>query len=91
MIPESVLEIPGNVVARDVGGETVILDIEKGSYFSLDAVGARVWELIGQGLTLAAICDRIHAEFDVARDVAEQDLIELTTELAKEQLVRVRG
>ena len=30
----------------DVHGEVVILDVEKGAYYGLEEVGARVWELL---------------------------------------------
>ena len=40
------VQIPQEVIARQVGGETVMLDLAKGSYYGLDPVGARMWELM---------------------------------------------
>ena len=36
---------------------TVILDLASGTYYGLDPVGARMWQLMADGQTLAAICD----------------------------------
>lgn len=35
--------IPAQVLARRVGEEIVILNLESGVYFGLDPVGARIW------------------------------------------------
>ena len=35
------LRIPDQVATRQLGGETVLLNLETGTYFGLDAVGSR--------------------------------------------------
>lgn len=74
-------KIPPEAMARQVGDETVILDLASGNYFGLDAVGARIWQLIGEGRTLDQVCEVVVAEYDVSRDVAERDLLSLVEEL----------
>ena len=39
--PSDKISISPQVVARELGGETVILDLSSGTYFGLDPVGAR--------------------------------------------------
>lgn len=78
-----------DVVAREVGGETVLLDLASGTYFGLNEVGGRVWELIdGAGLTLDQICTHIEAEFEVRREVLEGDIASLMQQLAERSLIR---
>jgi hypothetical protein len=68
-----------NAVARQVGDETVILHLGSGTYFGLDAVGARIWELIGKGKSLNEICDAVLDEYDdmdmLIKDLLEKDLV----------------
>ena len=90
MTLSDVLDIPPHVIARQVGDETVLLDLEGGTYFGLDPVGARIWELICQDLTLAAISDVIVEEYDVTREIIEKDLLKLAEDLAAQKLVQVR-
>ncbi len=85
------LEIPPHVIARQVGDETVLLDLNRGTYFGLDPVGARIWELICQDRTLAAISEVILDEYDVTREIIEQDLLKLVADLAAQRLVKVRA
>jgi hypothetical protein len=88
---DDTFDIPPTVVARMVGDEVVILDLDAGTYFGLDPVGARIWELIGEGLTLSNVRDRMLNEYDTQSDTLEQDILELIKALREESLVAVRG
>lgn len=81
------ITIPSQVLARGVGDETVILDLASGTYFGLDAVGARMWHLMNEGKTIGQVCDAIEAEYDVSREQVESDLRTLVRELAAHGLV----
>jgi Coenzyme PQQ synthesis protein D (PqqD) len=77
------------VVAREMGTEVVILELESGNYFGLDAVGARIWRLIGMGKSLAEVCDEMVGEYEVSREVLERDALALVRDLAEKKLVSV--
>lgn len=79
--------IPPHVIARQVGEENVMLDLEKGAYFGLDPVGARVWQLLAEGMTLAQACDSLMEEYDVSREDIERDVIALAEHLAANGLI----
>ena len=80
--------VSDEVVAREVGGEMVLLDLASGQYFGLDAVGGRIWELLSERPhTLAELCDAIEAEFDAPRDRIEADLLALATQLSEQELI----
>ena len=79
--------IPPQVMARTVGDETVILDLASGTYYGLDPVGARIWQLFVDGQTLAQVRDTMLAEYDVSIDDLEQDLNRLLSELSDKNLI----
>ncbi|MBE0621759.1 MAG: PqqD family protein [Burkholderiales bacterium] len=79
--------IPAQVMARQVGEETVILDLASGTYFGLDPVGARIWQLLSDGKTLAEICAAMLAEYDVSSEDIERDVLSLAQELQSKQLI----
>ena len=81
--------IPPEVMARQVGDETVILHLTSGNYFGLDPVGARIWQLIGEGKPMDHICGVILAEYEVSREQAEQDLVRLIGELRAQGLISI--
>lgn len=83
-------EVPAQVMARNVGEETVILDLASGTYFGLDAVGARFWQLAEQGRGLAEMCDQLMSEYQVDRASLEADLVQLSKELMERGLLATR-
>lgn len=83
--------IPSQVMARQVGDETVILDLASGTYYGLDAVGARIWHFAAEGHALAHVCERMLAEYDAAPADIERDVLSLMQALLDQKLISIRG
>lgn len=79
--------IPAQVMARQVGEETVILDLASGTYFGLDPVGARIWQLMDEGRTFAEVCESMLAEYEVTQEEIERDVLRLAEELREKKLI----
>ena len=78
-----------DVLVQEVGGESVLLDLESERYFGLDPVGTRIWALLGEHDNLQAVADRLYAEFDAEPERIQSDLLTLVGELADAGLVKV--
>ena len=65
-----------------------MLDLESEHYFGLDAVGTRIWGLIGEGVSVTAMVDTLLEEYEVERVTLEADLAELLSRLAEAGLIR---
>jgi hypothetical protein len=76
-------------VSAQLGDETMILHLEDGIYYGLDAVGTSIWGLLQQPRTVAEIRDRICAEYDVEPGRCERELLSLLQQLAERRLVDV--
>ena len=74
-------------MARQLGEETVILDLESGTYFGLDPVGARMWQLMTEGKSLAEICEAMLEEYEVSREELERDALALAQDLEARSLI----
>jgi hypothetical protein len=75
------------VLSRELAGETVLLNLESGVYYGLDAVGTRAWNLLAEERTLADVCTIMLEEFEVTHDTLQQDLTTLVRELCEKQLL----
>jgi hypothetical protein len=69
------------VHARRFDGETIILDLGAGKYFSLDEVGAAIWERLGNGLSVGEVAEQILVEYDVDPQTARGDVERMAREL----------
>lgn len=89
MQPDEMIAASANAVARKVGGETVLLDLESGTYFGLNAVGSFIWALIEkEPHSLASLAEAVAADFDVTRDEALRDITALAQSLAENGLLK---
>jgi Coenzyme PQQ synthesis protein D (PqqD) len=61
--------------------EAVMLNVAAGKYYGLNAVAARIWELLERPMTLAQLCGRICEEFEVANQTCEAALLEFADEI----------
>ncbi len=78
-----------DVIARDVGGETVLLDLENGVYFGLNSVGGRIWSMLeGQSRSIAEITQILVEEYDIDAAQAGADVIALANDLLANGLIK---
>lgn len=78
-----------HVTWKALEGESVLLNLETGVYFTLNETGTAAWELFDGTTSLAAIGEALYARFDVLPEQARQDLLDLTHTLLNEGLVRI--
>jgi len=85
-VPER-LRAHKSVLSRELSGETVLLNLESGVYYGLDAVGTRAWNLLAEHGTLADVVAIMRDEFEVPAERLERDLRALVSELCDKQLL----
>ena len=78
-----------DTVHRELDGEAVILHLESGQYYGLDAIGTRIWALISEYPRPRDIAAMLVSEYDVSPSQLEADLLDLLTRLAERGLVHV--
>jgi hypothetical protein len=83
------IEISEDVLFQEVGGETVLLDLDSEQYFGLDAVGTRIWQLLGEGAGAEAVVEALLEEFEVERATLAADVSTLLDQLAEAGLIRL--
>jgi|SRR5688572_13773670 hypothetical protein len=81
------LRAHSSVLSRELGGETVLLNLESGVYYGLDAIGTRAWNLLAEDHTLADVCSIMVEEYEVSPETLQQDLVALVNELCEKQLL----
>ncbi|QHV96968.1 PqqD family protein [Spirosoma endbachense] len=75
-------------ISGQIDDELVMMDIEKGSYFSLNTVATRIWELLEGPLTIENLCDLLLKEYDVDYSECRADVEEHLTKMKELGLVK---
>ena len=72
----------GSVVARnpaitfsDIDDAIVMMDADKGEYYELGPVAARVWALVETSRPVSEICDLLVADYDVDPATCRGDVL----------------
>jgi Coenzyme PQQ synthesis protein D (PqqD) len=77
-----------DIPSTDLQGETVLLSIERESYFGLRSTGRRIWQLLEQPHTLDTLCAAMIREFEVDPETCRREVAAFVGRLKEEGLVR---
>ena len=76
-------------VSSDLAGEQVILNLENGVYYGLDAVGNDVWSLLEHPVAVSTVVDRLLEMYEVDRSRLEADVLALLNDMNEHDLLVV--
>ena len=89
MTLKDTLRIPDSVAARKIGDETILLNLETGTYYGLDNVGSRFLELLERNGEIAVAYRTLLIEVDVNPEILEADILRLSEEMRSKGLLEV--
>lgn len=75
-------------VSSEVEEGIAILDLRSNTYFSLDPVGAAIWDRMAAPASLDDLTAAIAAEYDVALEECRRDISELLDDMLKHGLIQ---
>ena len=78
---------PG-VIFEQFEDETVVINLDSGHYYTLDTVGAIVWQRITDSTSLASVVAELHHSFDGEPAAIAQAVRDFVGLLLGEQLIR---
>lgn len=85
------ISIAPDVLHQELGGETVLLNLASESYFGLDEVGTRVWQLLSETTSASALVDSLLAEYEVGAEQLRNDVERIVVELAEAGLISLEA
>lgn len=89
LTPESVVGWSSDQIAAPVGGEVVIMSIERGSYYGLEDVAGDIWNRLEKPVQVRALCEALAEKYEAESPDIERDVLKFLNELVEEGLVSV--
>lgn len=77
-----------STVHERFGDETVILNLDSGSYYSVEGSGTAIWSLVSGGASEAAILERMRADYAGNGDEIASATTKFLDQLVAESLVQ---
>ena len=90
MNKDSVLQRAESVTFEVVADEAILIDINTGTYFSLNEVGTEFWEMLDGQQSIEQHATVIAEKYDVESSMVIDDLLELAEEMAKDKLIIIQ-
>lgn len=81
------VSVPESVLFRELGDESVLLNLDSERYFGLDDVGTRMYAVLQAAPSLQAACEALSAEYDAPLETIQRDLTELVDKLVARGLL----
>lgn len=83
----SIIRRRPDLITADVDGESIVLNSVTGTFYQLNASAARIWQLVENPQTLAAMVAHLTERFDVTAEQCRVDVLELIESLQGRGLV----
>lgn len=80
---------PSQIAHETIDGEVVIIHLKNGSYYSLQNVGANIWNLLDNGANVTEIITQITHQYEGNRNEIENAVNQLISKLQEENLIEV--
>ena len=87
--PNSIYQRSPSATHQTVAGEAILIDLNTGSYYSLNETGTWLWEHLDGKRTIGDLAMELAVACNIPDqvDIVQRDLIELLTDLTREKLV----
>ena len=76
-----------HIIHEIIDGEVVLVNLENGSYYSIDKVGATIWNLIEEGAAVSQIVETITGQYAGDQAEIENGVHDLLNQLQREKLI----
>jgi hypothetical protein len=83
--------VPEHIASRELDGELVLLNYDSETYFGLDQVGTRMWQVLQAAPTIEDGVAQLLAEFDVTAEQLRSDVQRLLGQLLEGGLVELQA
>lgn len=78
------------VISGKLEDQIVMMDIEKGKYFSMNPVATRVWELLEEPSSAGELCNKLLDEFEVSKEQCYDEVLELLGKMKELDLLEIK-
>lgn len=86
---DRVLTDIGDLLTTQIDDETVMMSIERGKYYALDAVANHIWTLIQKPVKIGVLIHELQSVYESDPGEVEKDVLTFLNQLENAGMVRV--
>ncbi len=89
LTPNSLVVRSDDFITSAVDDDLVMMSLEKGIYYGLDAIGSQIWEHIADPISINALCQKLTDRYEVDSAQCQEDVIAFLNEMLNENMIHV--
>lgn len=74
-------------ISETLDGETIIINLESGTYYSMNETGSLVWSYLESGYSLDTIVECLLQQYEATPEIVEKAVLDLIALLEADQLI----
>lgn len=78
-----------DIDASDIDGDKVMMNLERGMYFSLNSVGSKIWDIIENPTTIDEIVKTLLNEYDITEEKCKEAVVSFLKGLEVNGLIEI--
>jgi len=86
---ESTVKRSSEPLQAGLDDEVVMMSVQKGSYYGLDPVGAKIWGHLEAPILVSDVVEHLLEEYKVERERCEKETLEFLESMLQEELIEV--
>lgn len=79
------------LLASEVGGEIVMMNIESGKYYGINSVGSEIWKLLETPIVVSDICKELIKIYEIDDSTCEAEVLDFLQSLEKENMIQLHS
>ena len=88
---QSIVARNAEIVTADMDGETVMMRVETGKYYSLGKMGSTIWAMLEEPLSVEAMIGRLMEQYAVEREQCEKEVLSFLCDTQEEGLIEIKS
>lgn len=86
---DSIVSRTQDILFADMGGETVMLDMQQNAYFGMDSLASLIWEMLAEPVRISDLCAALQEKYTVDAEECQRDVLDLLTQIQAWNLLNV--
>lgn len=83
----TIIKRKDGIMAADMNGSAVMMDIESGKYYNLGAVGKSIWQIIEEPTAIESLINKLTEEYDVTYERCQNETMAFLEQLVSFGLI----
>ena len=89
LVDSALISRSPSMLTTEVGGEVLMMNVERGCYFTLNDVACDIWHRLDAPCSFARLIDGLAADYDATRATIVADVKAVLRQMVAEDIVRI--